>query len=84
MLPAIISNIAASGWELRERRARSIGIRDRPTFPRSPWQNACAERLIGTIRRGCLDYIMVFGERHLRHVLLTYMATKMARVLTYR
>src|SRR4030088_1208799 len=55
------------------RRVRSIGIRDRPTSPRSPWQNAYAERLIGSIRRECLDHIVVFGERHLRHVLLSYM-----------
>ena len=41
--------------------------------PRSPWQNAYAERLIGSIRRECLDHIVVFGERHLRHVLLSYM-----------
>jgi transposase InsO family protein len=59
--------------EIFIRRVRSIGIRDRPTSPRSPWQNACAERLIGSIRRECLDHIVVFGERHLRHVLLSYM-----------
>ena len=39
----------------------------------TPWQNAYAERLIGSIRRECLDHIVVFGERHLRHVLLSYM-----------
>jgi transposase InsO family protein len=50
-----------------------MGIRDRPTSPRSPWQNGCAERLIGSIRREGLDYVVVFGERHLRHVLLSYM-----------
>src|SRR5450432_31947 len=55
------------------RRLRSMGIRDRPTSPRSPWQNASAERLIGSIRRECLDHVVVFGERHLRHVLLSYM-----------
>src|SRR6478752_142980 len=55
------------------RRVRSMGIRDRPTSPCSPWQNACAERLIGSIRRECLDHVVVFGERHLRHVLLSYM-----------
>jgi transposase InsO family protein len=56
------------------RRVRSIGIRDRPTSPRSPWQNAYAERLIGSIRRECTDHIVAFGERHLRHVLLSYMS----------
>src|ERR1700720_1444246 len=59
--------------EIFIRRVRSIGIRDRPTSPRSPWQNAYAERLIGSIRRECLDHIVVFGERHLRHALLSYM-----------
>jgi hypothetical protein len=55
------------------RRARSLGIRDHPMSPRSPWQNGYAERLIGSICRECLDHIVVFGERHLRHVLLSYM-----------
>src|SRR5437868_2753318 len=48
-------------------------IRDRPTSPRSPWQNGYAERLIGSIRRECLDHVVVFGERHLRHMLRSYM-----------
>jgi len=80
---------AACGWEqapgylIRDRdgaygevfirRVRSMGIRDRPTSPRSPWQNGYAERLIGSIRRECVDHIIVLGERHLRHVLLSYM-----------
>src|SRR5258707_5256917 len=55
------------------RRVRSLGIRDRPTPPRSPWQNGYAERLIASIRRECLDHVVVFGERHLRHLLLSYM-----------
>jgi transposase InsO family protein len=55
------------------RRLRAMGIRDRPTAPASPWQNGFAERLIGSIRRECLDHVVVFGERHLRHVLLSYM-----------
>ena len=59
--------------ELFVRRLRSMGIRDRPTSPRSPWQNGYAERLIGSIRRECLDHVVVFGERHLRHILLSYM-----------
>jgi hypothetical protein len=54
------------------RRLRAFGIRDHPTSPRSPWQNGHAERLIGSIRRECLDHIIVFGERHLRHVLSFY------------
>jgi integrase-like protein len=40
--------------------------------PRSPWQNGYCERLIGSIRRECLDHIVVFGERHLRHLLRVY------------
>jgi transposase InsO family protein len=55
------------------RRLRSMGIRDQPTSPRSPWQNGCAERLIGSIRRECLDHVVVLGVRHLRHVLLSYL-----------
>src|SRR5262245_38733701 len=54
------------------RRLRAMGIRDRPTAPRSPWQNGCAERLIGSIRRDCLDHVVVFGEQHLRHLLKSY------------
>jgi transposase InsO family protein len=48
------------------RRIRSMGIRDQPTSPRSPWQNGYAERLIGSIRRECLDHVVVLGECHLR------------------
>src|SRR6202008_2968413 len=55
------------------RRVRSMGMRDRPTSPRSPWQNGYAERLIGSIRRECLDHVVVFGECHLRHLLLSYL-----------
>src|SRR6202035_2762438 len=54
-------------------RLRSMGIRDRPTSPRSPWQNGYAERLIGSIRRECLDHVVVFSERHPRHLLRSYM-----------
>jgi transposase InsO family protein len=59
--------------EIFTRRLRSMGIRDRPTSARSPWQNGYAERLIGSIRRECVNHIVVFGERHLRRVLLSYM-----------
>ena len=54
------------------RRLLAMGIRDRPTAPRSPWQNGYCERLIGSIRGECLDHIVVFGERHLRHLLRVY------------
>jgi hypothetical protein len=37
-----------------------------------PWQNGCAQRLIGSIRRDCLDHVVVFGEQHLRHLLNSY------------
>src|ERR1700747_759249 len=55
-----------------KRRLRAMGIRDKPTAPASPWQNGFAERLIGSIRRECLDHIIVFGEMHLRRVLKSY------------
>ena len=48
------------------RRLRAMGIRDRPIAPRSPWQNGHVERLIGSIRRECLDHLVVFSEAHLR------------------
>jgi transposase InsO family protein len=54
------------------RRIRAMGIRDRPVLARSPWQNGYAERLIGSIRRECLDHFVVFGERHHRHLLASY------------
>ena len=59
--------------EIFARRLRAMGIRDRPTAPRSPWQNGHTERLIGSIRRECLDHFVVFGERHLCHILLLYL-----------
>ena len=78
----------ASGWKIAPRyiirdrdavygdvfirRLRAMSIRDRPTAPRSPWQNGYCERAIGSIRRECLDHVVVFGERHLRHLLRSY------------
>ncbi len=47
-------------------------IRDRPISPRSPWQNPYAERLIGSLRRECLDHVLIVGERHLRRILALY------------
>ena len=54
------------------RRLQAMGIRDRPITPRSPWQNGHVERLIGSIRRECLDHVVVLGEKHLRHLLANY------------
>jgi len=50
-----------------DRRAKSIGIAEVLTTPRSPWQNPFAERVIGTIRRELLDHVIVLNEGHLRH-----------------
>jgi transposase InsO family protein len=55
-------------------RVRAMGIRDRPISPGSPWQNPYVERLIGTVRRECLDRMLVFGETHLRRILSSYAA----------
>src|SRR5271169_5419273 len=54
------------------RRLRAMGIRDKPIAPGSPWQNGVAERLIGSVRRECTDYVVALGEDHLRRVLLSY------------
>ena len=64
------------------RRLRAMGIRDRPITARSPWQNGHIERLIGSIRRECLDHIVVLGERHLRHLLANY--AQMSLFLPFR
>jgi transposase InsO family protein len=62
---------AAYGYAVT-RRLTAMGIRDHPTAARSPWQNGHAERLIGSIRRECLDHVVVFGEAHLRRILAAY------------
>jgi transposase InsO family protein len=54
------------------KRTRAMGIRDRPTAPRSPWQNGHTERLIGSIRRECLDHVLIPGEAHLCQILRAY------------
>src|SRR5450830_1038459 len=55
-------------------RIRAMGIRDRPTSFRSPWQNGYVERLIGSIRRECTDHLIVFNAEHLRRILAKYVA----------
>jgi transposase InsO family protein len=64
---------ASYGEDFR-RQVAAMGITEVVTAPRSPWQNAFVERVIGSIRRECLDYIVIFNERHLRRVLSTYIA----------
>ena len=54
------------------RRLRAMGIRGRPIALGSPWQNCFAERLIGTIRRECVDHVIARDERHLHQVLKSY------------
>jgi len=54
------------------KRVDALGITEVVTAPRSPWQNAYVERVIGSIRRECLDYILIFNERHLSRVLFSY------------
>src|SRR5467141_2491997 len=72
----------APGYMIRDRdriygtvvtcRLRAMGIRDKPIAPASPWQNGVVERLIGSIRRECVDHIIVLGEAHLRRILKSY------------
>ena len=69
----LIRDRDAAYGEVFIRRIQAMSIRDRPTSPRSPWQNGYAERLIGSIRRECVDHVVVFGESHLQHLLLSYM-----------
>jgi Integrase core domain. len=55
-----------------QRRVRGLGIEQVLTAPRSPWQNPYVERLIGSIRRECLDHVAVLNERHLKNILRSY------------
>jgi transposase InsO family protein len=63
---------ASYGNEFRHR-VQSLGVKEVITAPRSPWQNAFAERLIGSIRHECLDHVVVLNERHLRRLLKKYL-----------
>src|ERR1017187_9614162 len=62
---------ASYGPAFRDR-VRVMGIKEVVTAPRSPWQNPYVERIIGSIRRECLDHIIIFNEHHLRAVLSRY------------
>jgi putative transposase len=57
-----------------QRRVNGMGVAEVLTTPQSPWQNPFAERLIGSIRRECLNHVLVLGERHLRRTLARYFA----------
>ena len=54
------------------RQAAALEIQEIRTAPQSPWQNPYAERVIGSIRRECLDHVIVLGERHLKRILSSY------------
>ena len=58
--------------EAVRRRIKSLGIEEVVTASRSPWQNPYCERVIGSIRRDCLDHVIVLNERHLRRILREY------------
>jgi putative transposase len=62
---------ASYGLEFRGR-VEAMNITEVITAPRSPWQNAYVERVIGSIRRECLDHLVIFNERHLRRVMSSY------------
>jgi len=76
-------NNAAPRWLLRDRdsiysdafkrRVAGMAIIEVVTSPASPWQNAFVERLIGSIRRECLNYVIVLNAAHLRRVLTAYL-----------
>jgi len=74
----------APTWFLRDRdaiyadayrrRVAGMGIAEVMSSPSSPWQNPYVERLIGSVRRECLDHVIVLGESHLRHMLASYVS----------
>jgi putative transposase len=56
-----------------QRRVSGMGIVEVLSAPASPWQNPYVERVIGSIRRECLDHLIVLNEAHLRRVLTSYL-----------
>ncbi len=60
--------------QIFRRRLKAMGIEDCTTAPRSPWQNGFVERVIGSLRRECLDHVIIKNEKHLRRILESYMA----------
>jgi Integrase core domain len=74
---------ASYGSEFHSR-VEAMNIAEVVTAPRSPWQNAYVERVIGSIRRECLDHLVIFNKRHLRRVLSSYVTTTNAPARIYR
>jgi len=60
--------------EYFQSRVQNMGINEVKTAPQSPWQNPYVERLIGSIRRDCLDHMIVLNEAHLKRILTEYLA----------
>ena len=58
-----------------ERRVAGMGVTEVVSAPASPWQNPYVERVIGSIRRECLDHVIVLNEAHLRRILTSYLGT---------
>jgi Integrase core domain len=68
----VLTNHVAT-LDVFQRRVASMGIGEVVSAPSSPWQNPYAERLIGSIRRECLNHVIVLGEHHLRRLLTAYL-----------
>jgi Integrase core domain len=68
----LLRNRDASYGPVLRSRVKGMGVEEVVIAPRSPWQNPFVERVVGSIRRECLDHVIVFNERHLRHVLSSY------------
>lgn len=68
----LIRDRDAKFGECFRRQIQSAGLKEVLTAPGSPWQNAYSERVIGTIRRECLDHTIILGERHLRRIVRRY------------
>jgi hypothetical protein len=64
--PSVVVNDGMGGRRLAKSFSRGAATERLVNAPRSPWQNPYAERLVGSIRRECLDHVIIFGERHLR------------------
>jgi transposase InsO family protein len=70
-VPRLLLRDRIYGWEF-EQMVKSLKIREIRSAPRSPWQNACCERVIGALRRECTDHVIPPGRRHLLRVLREY------------